>query len=98
MASKVNVAVWRMALLGCHLAAGSLEWAETLVMSGVQGGCCSLAAGSPWMSSGGWLAMDAIWRLALLGCHLAAGSLEWAETLVNFFSVDAKNHSPEQPL
>ena len=31
----------------------------------------------------------AVWRMARLGCHLAAGLLEWAETIVNYFSVDS---------
>ena len=40
----------------------------------------------------------AVWRMARLGSHLAAGSLEWAETLVNYFSVDSKIHSREPPI
>ena len=73
----LDIILWRiLRRTAAHVARAALG---TLVMSGVQGGCC-------------------VWRMARLGCHLAAGSLEWAETIVDYFSVDSKIRSPEQPI
>ena len=49
----LDIILWRiLRRTTAHAARTALG---TLVMSGVQGGSCSLADGSPWMSSGGWL-------------------------------------------